>query len=121
MQKFYRALETVIRFTVQGEDVVELWEVLIQAKEVMENVMTEWPGIKRGIHYNTFILCPHCVRQCVKRPFRYPGENVDKSCPCKQLWMKCQRSSQASKVPACLVFRTDGESLPVDVILCRIK
>ena len=110
VQKFHRALETVISFTVEGENVLELWKVLIEAKEVMQNVMAEWPGLKPGIHYRTFILCPHCVRQCVKRPFRYPGENVDKSCPAEQLWMKCQRSSQTGKVPACLVFRTDGES-----------
>ena len=110
VQKFHRALETVISFTVEGENVLELWKVLIEAKEVMQNVMAEWPGIKRGIHYRTFILCPHCVRQCVKRPFRYPGEYVDRSCPAEQLWMKCQRSSQTGKVPACLVFHTDGES-----------
>ena len=110
VQKFHRALETVISFTVQGENVLELWKVLIEAMEVMQNVMAEWPGIKRGIHYRTFILCPHCVRQCVKRPFRYPGEYVDKSCPAEQLWMRCQRSSQTGKVPACLVFHTDGES-----------
>ena len=100
----------MISFTVEGKNVLELWKVLIEAKGVMQNVVAEWPGIKRGIHYNTFILCPHCVRQCVKRPFRYPGEYVDKSCPAEQLWMKCQRSSQTGKVPACLVFRTDGES-----------
>ena len=108
VQKLHRDTETVITFTVEGKDVLELWEVLLKLKEEMQQVIKEWPGIQLGSHYNTFLVCPHCVHECVKRPFKFPGECAEIECPKRQLWMKCDRGELTTDVPACLVHYVEG-------------
>ena len=108
VQRLHRNTEAVISLTVEGKDVVELWEVLLKLKEEMQEVIKEWPGIQLGCQYNTFLVCPHCVHDCVKRPFKFQGENTDKECPKRQRWMKCKRGGLTTDVPACLVHYVKG-------------
>ena len=114
VQKLHRGLETVFRFTVEGEDVVTLWKVLTTLKDAMRNVMKEWPGLrhggKGGFRYDTHLVCPHCVHQGVQEPYVFPGKDAEEECPEDEAWMTCERGEQETKVPACLVFNVKGET-----------
>ena len=114
VQKLHRGLETVIRLTVEGEDVVTLWKVLTTLKDAMRDVMKEWPGLrhggKGGFRYDTYLVCPHCVHQGVQKPYVFPGKDGEEECPEDEAWMTCERGEQETKVPACLVFNVKGET-----------
>ena len=111
VQRLTRGTQTVIRIAVEGQDVVEVWTVLQELKHEMEEVMSEWPGIKCPSHYRTWLVCPHCVHYSHEEPCRFPGEYADKLCPKGQLQMRCQRGDVSEDVPACLVYHVKGRWL----------
>ena len=106
VEKLHRGLETVIRFTVAGSDVPQLWKVLAKMKTEMQVVMGEWPGLKFDCH----ILCPHCVHQRVEKPSWFAGKYADTKCDPKQLHMTCRRNEAVTEIPACLVYNVEGKS-----------
>ena len=106
VEKLHRGLETVIRFTVAGSDVPQLWKVLTKMKSEMQVVMGEWPGLKFDCH----ILCPHCIHQRVEKPSWFTGKYADKECDPEQLHMSCRRNETVTEIPACLVYNVEGKS-----------
>ena len=116
VEKLHRGLETVIRFTVAGSDVPQLWKVLAKMKTEMQVVMEEWPGLKFDCH----ILCPHCIHQRVEKPSWFAGKYADTKCDPKQLHMTCRRNEAVTEIPPCLVYNVEGKSfcLFVCVVFC---
>ena len=105
VEKLHRGLETVIRFTVTGSDVPQLWKVLTKMKNEMQGVMGEWPGLK----FDCRILCPHCVHRREEKPSLFAGKYADKECDPEQLHMSCKRNGKVTEIPACLVYNVEGE------------
>ena len=106
VEKLHRGLEMVIRFTVAGSDVPQLWKVLTKMKSEMQVVMGEWPGLMFDCH----VLCPHCVHQRVEKPSWFAGKYADKECDPEQLYMSCPRNGTVTEIPACLVYNVEGKS-----------
>ena len=104
LHRMNRPLEIVISVTVEGSDVVDLWEVLTKLHEEMKSVMREWPGMKM----ETWLVCPHCLQYGVREPCKYPGKQLEKECPEKCPYMTC-KSDKSAKVPSCLVYPVKGK------------
>ena len=104
VHRINRPLETVISVTVEGSDVVDLWEVLKKLDKEMKIVMTEWPGMK----VETWLVCPHCLQYGVRKPCKFPGKQLKKLCPQKSPYMTC-KSDKSAKVPSCLVYPVKGK------------
>ena len=99
-----RPTETVISLTVEGRDVVDLWEVLISLDQEMRSVVSEWPGMR----WKSWLVCPHCLQYGVSNPCKFPGKHVEETCPEKSPYVTCRREKKM-KVPSCLVYPVKGK------------
>ena len=104
VHRINRPTETVINLTVEGEDIVDLWEVLMSLDDEMKSVMGEWPGMR----WKSWLLCPHCLQYGIKKPCTFPGEQLKKRYPKKCPYMTCERDTEM-KVPSCLVYPVKGK------------
>ena len=104
VHRINRPTETVISLTVEGEDIVDLWEVLTSLGDEMKSVMKEWPGMR----WESWLVCPYCLQYGIRSPCKFPGEQLEKECPKKCPYMTCERDTKVM-VPSCLVYPVKGK------------
>ena len=96
---------TVISLTVEGRDLADLWDVLTTLDKEMKNVIIEWPGMK----WDVGLVCPHCIQYGFKKPLKFPGEQLNETCPKKCPVVTCKREEEKTEVPSCLVYPVKGK------------
>ncbi len=97
VHKSSRGTESIIRVSVEGLDLLELWSILLACHEELTHLMTQWPGLS----WECWIVCPHCTRVSIQEPGNFPKTNLEEP-KCPKGHVTCDRHDE--KVPAYLVY-----------------
>lgn len=92
-----RATESIVKVSVEGSDLLELWSLLLACHEELTTLMQQWPGLR----WECWIVCPCCTRMNITEPGSFPQSNL-KETKYPKGRVTCNRHDE--KVPVCLVY-----------------